>query len=601
MMKIENGLMARLLKPYLRDVSIFLTGSLLTSGFDGISIGLLIPMLQSMQGNLAGETAPFWIQGVHQLLQRFPGHALLPAVGLVAVSVVLKNIFLGMTFQKGVLLSNRVTADCRICIMERLFSSGLAYHHQSRSGELLDKTINHTQWLREWLMSAVQLVVFATMFLVLMGLLFMLSWPLTVLVLHVGALVMGAMAIYLKRLPGLGETAEKTSRHLTHTIQENIGAIFLIQSQNRESAQRSVVSRAVHAAMHANNRLSIRSYWVQPLNEILGLGAIALLFLFSTSLLPPAWQLPLPQLLPFLYILIRLVQTLKILNDSRAVIRARGPYIAGIDALLKQEDKSMIVDGHRPYPGLKREIVFDDVSFAYVQGRPVLENLSFSVPAGSTTAIVGRSGCGKSTLTHLLLRLYDPQQGRILIDGQPLTVFQRPSYLARIGVVGQDPFFFNSSVKANIAFSVEPEVCDQRIIDAAKQAGAHGFIEKLPEGYNTPLGDRGVTLSGGQRQRIALARALLKKPELLILDEATSALDNLTEQQIHDTLFRLKGGLTIIIVAHRPDTVKQADRIVVLKAGGVVESGPPAELLALGREYFSLMKRKDGKRQCTSP
>ena len=200
--------------------------------------------------------------------------------------------------------------------------------------------------------------------------------------------------------------------------------------------------------------------------------------------------------------------------------------------------------------------------------------------------LFGESGAGKSTIANLLLRLYDPQQGAILLDGEPLPSFHLASYHRRIGVVSQETFLFNETVKFNIAFSAEGTPSDEQVIAAAQKAGAHEFIIELPDGYNTFVGDRGVKLSGGQRQRLAIARAILCGPQILILDEATSALDTHTEHRIHEAIVELSQGRTVIIIAHRLSTIKNADQIIVLKHGQVVEAGRVEQLLKRRGEYY---------------
>jgi ABC-type multidrug transport system fused ATPase/permease subunit len=265
------------------------------------------------------------------------------------------------------------------------------------------------------------------------------------------------------------------------------------------------------------------------------------------------------------------------------------PYVDYVYELLRVDDKPFIADGRQIFSGLQREIEFRGVTFVY-HGAPkiVLRGVSFSIPAGKTTAIIGESGAGKSTIANLLLRFYDPQHGAILLDGEPLPDFKLESYHRKIGVVSQDTFLFSNTVKFNIAFSAIATPADEQIIAAAKKAGAHEFIMELPNGYDTFVGDRGVKLSGGQRQRISIARAILRDPEILILDEATSALDAKTERRIHQAILELSQGRTVIIIAHRLSTIKNADQIIVLKNGQVAEIGDRDELLERGGEYYQL-------------
>lgn len=591
--KPEHRFLWSVVRPYRLGVFLFLAGSLLASGFDGISIGLLIPLLQFIQGIPVGGESSRLLQGISRALDYFPRHQLLVSLGFVAAAVVIKNLFLGLAFMQGVILSNRVTAALRIEAMKRIMWVDIDFHHQSKSGEILDKIIQHTQWLKDLMMSIIQFTVFCCMFVVLLALLLFLSWSLFIMVMIFGSIAMLIISRYLKKLPKLGSRSSLTSRRMTQAIQENLSAVYLIKTLGREQQQLKTVSRHIEDYMHADNHLAIRSYWVQPINEILGVSVICAMFTGATYILPQSYQLELPRLLPFLYVLIRMVQTLKILNDSWGVIKSREPYLKQVHDLLREDNKPHLPDGSEYYPGLTKEIQFEGVFFAYDISQRLLDDISFTIPAGGMTAIVGRSGSGKSTITNLLLRLYDPTKGRVLIDGRPLTCFQTASYRARVGVVSQDTFLFNASVKHNISFGVDGEIPKEEVIKAAEKAGIHDLIVSLPEGYETLLGDRGVKLSGGERQRIAIARIFLRKPEILIMDEATSSLDAITEQQIHDTLWRLGDSLTTIIIAHRPSTVQNVDQVIVLKDGAVVEIGNPVELLENKQEYYSLMRSKE--------
>jgi ATP-binding cassette subfamily B protein/subfamily B ATP-binding cassette protein MsbA len=238
-------------------------------------------------------------------------------------------------------------------------------------------------------------------------------------------------------------------------------------------------------------------------------------------------------------------------------------------------------------------VVLEDVSFGYEAGQPILHGVSLAARAGETVAIVGPTGVGKSTLMSLLPRFYDPWEGRVLIDGQDLRDLQLQSLRSQIALVLQEPFLFPVSLAENIAYG-RPDAGRDAIEAAARAANAHAFIERLPQGYDTVLGERGATLSGGERQRIAIARALLKDAPILILDEPTSALDAETEALLLDALERLMEGRTTFIIAHRLSTIRQADRIVVLHEGGIVEEGSHDTLLAQGGVYARLYHRQIG-------
>ena len=242
-------------------------------------------------------------------------------------------------------------------------------------------------------------------------------------------------------------------------------------------------------------------------------------------------------------------------------------------------------------PLCKGNITFDNVSFAYADGRPVIRNLSLSVAAGETVAFVGATGAGKTTIASLLLRFYEPQSGRILLDGCDIREFTQESLRRQIDLVQQDVFLFGDSVRYNIAYA-KPDATADEVQAAAKAAAADEFIQKLPAGYDTEVGERGVKLSGGQKQRLAIARVFLKNPPVVVLDEATSALDNITEQQIQKELDELAVGRTTLIIAHRLSTIRHADKIVVLDEGAVAECGSHEELLARKGRYYDLYQKE---------
>ena len=242
-------------------------------------------------------------------------------------------------------------------------------------------------------------------------------------------------------------------------------------------------------------------------------------------------------------------------------------------------------------PPCKGNITFDNVSFAYADGRPVIRGLSLNVAAGETVAFVGATGAGKTTIASLLLRFYEPQSGRILLDGCDIRKLTQESLRRQIGLVQQDVFLFGDSVRYNIAYA-KPDATADEVQAAAKAAAADEFIQKLPAGYDTEVGERGVKLSGGQKQRLAIARVFLKNPPIVVLDEATSALDNITEQQIQRELDELAVGRTTLIIAHRLSTIRHADKIVVLDEGTVVECGTHEELLARKGHYFALYSKQ---------
>ena len=259
--------------------------------------------------------------------------------------------------------------------------------------------------------------------------------------------------------------------------------------------------------------------------------------------------------------------------------------------LLQEKPEITDAPDAKSCPPCKGNITFDNVSFAYADGRPVIRGLSLNVASGETVAFVGATGAGKTTIASLLLRFYEPQSGRILLDGCDIRELTQESLRRQIGLVQQDVFLFGDSVRYNIAYA-KPDATADEVQAAAKAAAADEFIQKLPAGYDTEVGERGVKLSGGQKQRLAIARVFLKNPPVVVLDEATSALDNITEQQIQRELDELAVGRTTLIIAHRLSTIRHADKIVVLDEGMVVECGTHEELLARKGHYFALYSKQ---------
>lgn len=292
----------------------------------------------------------------------------------------------------------------------------------------------------------------------------------------------------------------------------------------------------------------------------------------------------------FLYVGLFMKPLMQLLGFSELYQRGMAGFKRFYDLLREQPE---IVDKPDaiPCPASSGRIEFDNVSFAYADGRPIIRNLSLSVAPGETVAFVGATGAGKTTIASLLLRFYEPQEGRILLDGCDIRNFTQESLRRQIGLVQQEVFLFGDSVRYNIAYA-EPEATDVQVQAAAKAAAADEFISQLPQGYATEVGERGVKLSGGQKQRLAIARVFLKNPPIVVLDEATSALDNITEQQIQKELDELAVGRTTLIIAHRLSTIRHADKIVVLREGAVVECGTHAELLEKQGEYFKLYSRQ---------
>ncbi len=580
----------RLIRPYKNVFFFLILVSFLASIFDGISASMLVPILVSLQSGMDYEKLPKILQVTAKLVSTFPvGQQILFSIGVIIVAVLVKNMLLGVSIYLGTGMSSRIMADLRSEAIEMLMGVGIAFYSKSEMGDLADRILNHTTRMQRVVIQLGDFMTNLASFIILFAFLIILSWELTLLSVLFSLVIAAAVSIYLRLLSGVAKTSADANRDLATALYESISGIRLIKTYSKERIQASSLKEKIEKFSRTNHYVNFGNYLVHIITECLGIVAIGAIFLIAMRIYHTGSSLLIPRLIPFVYVLTRILPTLKVLYQTKSIIVSELPFASSLDDLLRRDNKPFIRDGDESFPGLRREIEFKSVTFFYNdEATPALVDTNFSIPAGKTTAIVGESGSGKSTIVDLLLRFYDPQEGTILIDGRPLRIFRLDSYRRKVGVVAQETFIFNDTVANNISFgAAEPERIDL-VQEAAKKSGVHEFAKDLSEGYDTFLGDRGIKLSGGQRQRISIARAILKDPEILILDEATSSLDSRSEQLIHQAITDLARNRTVIIIAHRFSTIKKADQIIVLKHGRVIEMGNEHQLLHNKGEYYRL-------------
>lgn len=405
-------------------------------------------------------------------------------------------------------------------------------------------------------------------------------------------LIAGAGLIFIvqplmRRAQATADILIAAEKNYVHFLSEHIIGMKAIKAAG--VAERAIESgRTIIGSLRS---LSIRMAFIRSLSGSL-FQPFSLIFIIILFVI--TYRLPNFSMISFaaaLYLIQKIFTYLESGQGALHGIRETMPYIEHIESFKKRLDAEREAAGTGTAPfAFESGLAFSDVSFSYGKGKQVLSRVSFSINRGETIGLIGPSGAGKTSVADLLLRLFSPNSGAILIDGKPITSISSESWRRNIGYVAQDVFLLNASIEDNIRF-YRPELSDIDIINAAKQANIYEFIMGLPEGLKTITGDRGVMLSGGQRQRIALARALAGEPSLLILDEATSALDHESEKLIHESIRSLHGKITVLIIAHRPSTVAEADTILVLGHGRIVEQGTPQELLQNHDSYFSKMQR----------
>jgi subfamily B ATP-binding cassette protein MsbA len=417
------------------------------------------------------------------------------------------------------------------------------------------------------------------------------SWPLTlmavVLLFVVTAFLRKRFREQIKRA---GRDINEATAQLNSIGFESLSVIKLIHLFSQEERSLTRFEDALGAYQeHMVQRGKLMGL-TRPLFSTMNVVILSFLLIAGTFVLSGQDSTWVGPMAIFLVIVFRLMTPAATVNDVRAQVMSLYPALQSILDFLCREDKPYLKNGHIWFEALKEGVALERVTFRYAPDEPpALKDVTFEIPKGTMTAIVGPSGAGKTTLVNLLARLYDCEAGRITVDGVDLRDLDIAGWHAHIAVVSQDTFIFNDTVMANLRFAKE-DATEREVLHAARLANAHDFIMGLPRGYETLLGDRGVRLSGGQQQRIAIARAMLCNPQLLILDEATSHLDSETERAIQEAIDRVSRDRTVLVVAHRLSTIRHADNIVVFGNSKVIEQGTHEELILRQGHYWHFIQ-----------
>lgn len=484
-------------------------------------------------------------------------------------------------------VAEKVIIDIREVLYKKFQEFQLSYYEKKQTGTIMSYITNDVAALQVALVnSLIDLVTEVSIFIGSVCMMFYLDWKLALVTIIVVPLIGQAMKIFGKKLKASGTVVQERTADITSLLQESISAVRVIKSFVREDYEIKRFQKQNYLNFRANMKSVQLMSMLTPTVEFLAAIIVTLILWFGGYQVVHG-HLTAGSLVAFLTYAVNLANPVKrisrVFGTIQKAMAAAERVFSVIDTEEAIHDKADAII----LPEIEGKVEFKDVIFAYDKGRPVLNKLNLTAERGQVIAIVGPSGAGKTTIVNLIPRFYDVTSGQVLVDNYDVRDVTVDSLREQIGIVPQETMLFSDTIMHNIRYG-RLEATDEEIIAAAKAANAHNFILDLKDGYDTKIGERGISLSGGQRQRVAIARAILKNPRILILDEATSALDTESEELVQDALDKLMVGRTSFVIAHRLSTVLQADKIIVMENGEMKEAGTHAELLANNGLYSHL-------------
>ncbi len=486
-------------------------------------------------------------------------------------------------------ISERVVNDMRMDVMHKLITLSLAFHNKAKSGDLMTRINGDTHKLHRALKQGSSELVKESIAMVgLLGALLWMNWKLTLITAVFLGVCLGPLVVLGRRARKAARASREAETKQASQLFELLNTLRVVKAYNLEDSQMNRFRKQSREIIRQGMKGVKAKQLVNPLIEVVamfGLGALLLMIFWTKT--------SLSDFVGFLTAVMLLFVSVKKLSAVHIVFEQANPSVARLEEIMREEPTVKEPASPVPMTAFRNEIRFDGVSFGY-RDFPVLHSFSLAIPRGTKVGLAGPSGSGKSTVVNLLLRFYDPQSGRITIDGVDIRDISFRDLRQLIALVSQDVILFDASIGDNIAMG-KLNATQAEIEAAARDAYAHDFIMQLPEGYQTRAGERGVTLSGGQRQRIAIARAFVRNAPILVLDEATASLDSQAEAEVQRAIDHLAENRTVISVAHRLSTLSGCDQVIVLSEGRMVEQGRFEELLANGGA-FSVMARRQGMR-----
>lgn len=542
----------------------------------------LAPQLGGIKESMAN-----WINSLvsspdrHQMLVNF--------CVVILIIVLAKNLFLYLQGFYMAYVQQSVMKSFRDRLFEKYQRLSLDYFSSRRTGQVMSRITNDVIVLNDAIdLGFNRLVADGILVIVLFGFLLILSWKLTLLAMVVLPLIFGFIWYIGKKLRKYSERSQERMADVNSVLEESVNNIRIVKAFSMEQFETQKFFRATTNYFRSLLHMTRVRHLASPINDMLATVAGVIILLYAGSrIIAGTGELQAGDFMTYILAMFSLIKPVKSLSQIHVQLQEGMAAAARVFQVIDTPERIVEKPDARVIERFKEVITYDHVSFAYNESEPVLRDISFGVKRGEIVAVVGPSGAGKSTLFDLLPRFYDPQQGTITIDGYDIRDLSLTSLRGLMGIVTQETFLFNDTIKNNIAYGLS-DVTSARIEEAAVMANAHEFIGQFENGYDTQVGNRGVMLSGGQRQRIAIARALLKNPQILIFDEATSALDTESEVLVQQAIDRLMANRTVLVIAHRLSTIKNATRILVISEGAIVECGTHNQLMNYNGLYARL-------------